>query len=79
MNCMEIKCDIKDIALAEQGENNINWAIKDMPVLEQIKKRFAVEKPFKGLRLAACSHVTKETAALCLAMQAGGADTDLVA
>ena len=38
MNCMEIKCDIKDIALAEQGENNINWAIKDMPVLEQIKK-----------------------------------------
>ncbi len=79
MNCMEIKCDIKDIALAEQGENNINWAIKDMPVLEQIKKRFAIEQPFKGLRLAACSHVTKETAALCLAMQAGGADTVLVA
>ncbi len=79
MNCMELKCDIKDINLAEQGENNINWAIKDMPVLEQIKKRFAMEQPFKGLRLAACSHVTKETAALCLAMQAGGADTVLVA
>lgn len=79
MNCMELKCDIKDINLAEQGENNINWAIKDMPVLEQIKKRFAIEQPFKGLRLAACSHVTKETAALCLAMQAGGADTVLVA
>ncbi len=79
MNCTEIKCDIKDIALAEQGENNINWAIKDMPVLEQIKKRFAIEQPFKGLRLAACSHVTKETAALCLAMQAGGADAVLVA
>lgn len=76
---MELKCDIKDINLAEQGENNINWAIKDMPVLEQIKKRFAIEQPFKGLRLAACSHVTKETAALCLAMQAGGADTVLVA
>lgn len=79
MNCMELKCDIKDINLAEQGENNINWAIKDMPVLEQIKKRFAIEQPFRGLRLAACSHVTKETAALCLAMQAGGADTVLVA
>lgn len=79
MTCMELKCDIKDIALAEQGENNINWAIKDMPVLEQIKKRFEIEKPFCGLKLAACSHVTKETAALCLAMQAGGADTVLVA
>lgn len=79
MNCMEIKCDIKDIALAEQGENNINWAIKDMPVLQKIKKRFEIEKPFKGLKLAACSHVTKETAALCLTMQAGGADAILVA
>lgn len=79
MNCMELKCDIKDINLAEQGENNINWAIKDMPVLQQIKKRFEIEKPFKGLRLAACSHVTKETAALCLTMQAGGADAILVA
>ena len=76
---MEIKCDIKDIALAEQGENNINWAIKDMPVLQKIKKRFEIEKPFKGLKLAACSHVTKETAALCLTMQAGGADAILVA
>lgn len=79
MNCMEIKCDIKDITLAEQGENNINWAIKDMPVLQKIKKRFEIEKPFKGLKLAACSHVTKETAALCLTMQAGGADAILVA
>jgi len=76
---MEMKCDIKDINLAEQGENNINWAIKDMPVLSKIKARFEKEKPFEGLRLAACSHVTKETAALCLAMQAGGADTVLVA
>ena len=80
MNCMEvIKSEIKDINLAEQGENNINWAIKDMPVLEQIKKRFAVEKPFKGMKLATCSHITKETAALCLTMQAGGAETILVA
>lgn len=75
----EMKCDIKDINLAEQGENNIQWAIKDMPVLSKIKARFEQEKPFSGLRLAACSHVTKETAALCLAMQAGGADAVLVA
>ena len=79
MVCMDIKYDIKDINLAEQGENNINWAIKDMPVLSKIRTRFEKEKPFKGLRLAACSHVTKETAALCLTMQAGGADAVLVA
>lgn len=79
MLATEMKYDIKDINLAEQGENNINWAIKDMPVLEKIKARFEKEKPFAGLRLSACSHVTKETAALCLAMQAGGADTVLVA
>lgn len=80
MSCMEIiKSSIKDINLAEQGENNINWALKDMPVLGQIKKRFEIEKPFKGLKLATCSHITKETAALCLTMQAGGAETILVA
>ncbi len=79
MTCMEMKCDIKDISLANQGENNINWAIKDMPVLSKIRARFEKERPFEGLRLSACSHVTKETAALCLTMQAGGADTVLVA
>lgn len=79
MPLTEIKCDIKDINLAEQGENQIEWALKDMPVLRQIKKRFEIEKPFKGLKLSACSHVTKETAALCLTMQAGGADAVLVA
>ena len=75
----EMKCDIKDINLAEQGENQIEWALKDMPVLRKIKERFEIEKPFKGLRLSACSHVTKETAALCLTLQAGGADAVLVA
>ena len=75
----DLKYDIKDISLAEQGKNNIEWAMKDMPVLELIKERFEKEKPFKGLRLSACSHVTKETAALCIAMKAGGADAVLVA
>lgn len=73
------KYDIKDINFAEQGEKQIEWALKDMPVLRQIKQRFEKERPFEGIRLAACSHVTKETAALCLTMQAGGADAILVA
>ncbi|MGN1152473.1 MAG: adenosylhomocysteinase [Candidatus Gastranaerophilaceae bacterium] len=73
------RCDIKDINLAEQGKNNIEWALKDMPVLRKIQERFIKEQPFKGLKLAACSHVTKETAALCITMQAGGADAILVA
>lgn len=75
----EIKCDIKDISLAEQGKKQIEWAFKDMPVLRQIQKRFAQEQPFKGLKLSACVHVTKETAALCIAMKEGGADAILVA
>lgn len=71
--------EIKDIALAEQGKKNIEWAQKDMPVLNAIKKRFEIEKPFKGLRLTASVHVTKETAALCIALKAGGADAVLAA
>ena len=73
------KYDIKDISLAEQGKNQIEWAFKDMPVLRQIRDRFIKEQPFKGLKLSACVHVTKETAALCTVMQAGGADAILVA
>jgi len=79
MICMEMKPDIKDIALAEQGKNNIEWALKDMPVLKKIKERFEIEKPFKNLRLSARVHITKESAALCTVMQAGGADTVLIA
>ena len=75
----ELKCDVKDMALAEQGKNNIEWAMKDMPVLERIKERFRKEQPFKGLKLTACVHVTKETAALCIAMKEGGADAVLAA
>ena len=76
---MEMKCDIKDINLAEQGKNNIEWALRNMPVLRKIKERFIKEQPFKGLKLSACVHVTKDTAALCTVMQAGGADAVLVA
>ena len=73
------KYDIKDMALAEQGKKNIEWAMKDMPVLNRIAERFKKEQPFKGIKVSACVHVTKETAALCIAMQAGGADAILVA
>lgn len=75
----EQKYDIKDINLADQGKNQIEWAFKDMPVLGQIQERFIKEQPFKGLKLSACVHVTKETAALCVVMKAGGADAVLVA
>lgn len=73
------KYDIKDINLADQGKNQIEWAFKDMPVLTSIKERFEKEQPFAGLKLSACVHVTKETAALCVVMKAGGADGILVA
>ena len=79
MQTMDIKCDVKDINLAEQGKNQIEWAFKDMPVLKQIQERFIKEQPFKGLKLSACVHVTKETAALCVVMKSGGADAVLVA
>ncbi len=79
MQMTEMKCDIKDINLADEGKNQIEWAFKDMPVLKQIQSRFIKEQPFKGLKLSACVHVTKETAALCIVMKSGGADAVLVA
>lgn len=79
MIATDMKYDIKDISLAEQGKKQIDWAFKDMPVLKTIRERFIKEQPFKGLKLSACVHVTKETAALCTVMQAGGADAVLVA
>ena len=71
--------EIKDISLAGQGKNNIEWEMKDMPVLNKIKERFKKEKPFEGLRLTACVHVTKETGALCNAMKEGDYDAVLAA
>ena len=79
MEMTRIQPDIKDINLAEQGKNNIEWAMKDMPVLRKIRERFLKEKPFAGLKLSACVHVTKETAALCTVMKDGGADGILIA
>ncbi|MCX5895461.1 MAG: adenosylhomocysteinase [Proteobacteria bacterium] len=66
--------DVKDIGLAEKGKLRVEWANQSMPVLNQIKKRFAKEKPLKGVRLAACLHVTTETASLASTLKAGGAE-----
>ena len=79
MTIAEMKYDVKDLSLADQGKNQIEWAFKDMPVLKLIQERFIKEQPFKGLKLSACVHVTKETAALCVVMKSGGADAILVA
>jgi len=71
--------DVKDLSLAPGGKNRIEWAGNQMPVLKILGERFAKEKPLKGLRLAACLHVTAETANLMLVLKAGGADLSLCA
>ncbi|MDX2272183.1 MAG: adenosylhomocysteinase [Cyanobacteriota bacterium] len=73
------KHEVKDLALAALGKQRIEWAAREMPVLAQIRERFAQEKPLLGIRLVACCHVTTETANLALALQAGGADAVLIA
>jgi len=73
------KHDVTDLSLAAQGRTRIEWADRAMPVLRQIRERFATEKPFEGVRIAACMHVTTETANLMRALQAGGAELHLAA
>lgn len=71
--------DVKDLGLADAGRNRIEWAATFMPVLAQIRDRFAKTKPLAGVRIGACLHVTTETANLMLALQAGGAEVQLCA
>jgi len=71
--------DVKDIKLAREGALRIEWANQNMPVLNRIKARFKKEKPLKGKRLAACLHVTTETASLMQTLKAGGAQVFLCA
>jgi adenosylhomocysteinase len=71
--------DVKDLNLAAQGQELIDWAAREMPVLTLIRARFAKDQPLKGLKLAACLHVTSETANLMLTLKAGGADVVLCA
>lgn len=74
-----VKHDVKDINLAKKGALRIEWAAREMPVLRSIRDRFSKEKPLKGLRLAACLHVTTETANLAETLKAGGAQVYICA
>lgn len=71
--------DVKDMGLAGKGKLRIEWAGQSMPVLKLLEKRFSKEKPLKGIKLAACLHVTAETANLMIVLKAGGADVVLCA
>ena len=71
--------DIKDLSLAPIGKLKIEWAGQQMPVLKKIQKRLQEKKLFKGLTIAACLHVTSETANLMIALKAGGAEVVICA
>jgi len=79
MVATQIKHEVKDLSLAPLGKQRIEWAGREMPVLKQIRERFASEKPLAGIRLVACCHVTTETANLAIALKAAGADSLLIA
>ncbi|MFH1426582.1 MAG: adenosylhomocysteinase [Candidatus Kerfeldbacteria bacterium] len=74
-----MKYDVKDLKLAPLGKQKIEWAESQMDVLRGIRNRFIKQKPLKGVRIAACLHVTTETAVLAQTLKAGGADVTLVA
>ncbi len=71
--------DVANLALSEEGARRLEWAGRRMPVPNTIRERFAQEKPFDGLKIAACLHVTSETANLMLALRDGGAQVALAA
>ena len=71
--------NIKDLNQAEGGRRRMDWASREMPVLASLEKRFREERPFEGVRMSCCMHVTTETANLMRTMQAGGADIVLTA
>ncbi len=79
MTTQTTKGDVKDIGLAREGVRRVEWAARDMPVVNMIRQRFAKERPLEGLRVAGCLHVTSETANLALALRDGGAEVALCA
>ena len=76
---MTTQGDVKNTALAREGVTRIEWAGREMPVINGIRERFRKEQPLKGIRMTACLHVTSETANLMLALKDGGADIRLTA
>ncbi|MEB3237231.1 MAG: adenosylhomocysteinase [Candidatus Sericytochromatia bacterium] len=79
MSMVAVKGDVKDLALADAGRLRIEWADREMPVLRSIRERFTRERPLVGMRVAACLHVTTETANLMRTLVAGGAEVHLCA
>src|SRR6185369_1656130 len=75
----QVACDVKDIALADLGKRRTEWAFQSMPVLQTIRKQFIKTQPLAGLRVAACLHVTTETANLMITLKDGGASIVLCA
>ncbi len=75
----QVPCDVKNIELADLGKRRIEWANQSMPVLQSIRKEFIKNQPLKGIRIAACLHVTTETANLAITLRDGGADVVLCA
>ena len=73
------KGDVRDLSLSPDGVRRVEWAAREMPVVLQIRERFARERPLSGLRVAGCLHITSETANLALALRDGGADVALCA
>ncbi|PMP63796.1 adenosylhomocysteinase, partial [Desulfurella multipotens] len=71
--------DVKDLSLADKGKQRIEWARQSMPVLSLIQEEFSKTKPFEGLTIGACLHVTTETANLMIALKEGGANVVLCA
>ena len=74
MTVQKTKGDVKDLSLAQAGVDRIQWAAREMPVVNLITERFRKERPLEGVKMAACLHVTTETANLAIALKAGGAD-----
>ncbi len=74
-----IKCNIKDLSLADKGSSRINWALEEMPLLRHLMERFAQERPLEGIRISGCLHITTETANLARVLVSGGADLVLCA
>src|SRR6476620_1598854 len=79
MSTTQTAFDVKNIELADLGKRRIKWANQSMPVLQSIRKEFIKNQPLKGIRIAACLHVTSETANLAITLRDGGADVVLCA
>ena len=75
----QVACDVKDLGLADLGKRRTEWAFQSMPVLQTIRKQFIKTQPLAGIRVAACLHVTTETANLMITLRDGGASIVLCA